>query len=236
MIVAIMLFGIPMFSGDFAQAEEQESQTILQDHILYTLYSDGTAEVTQVGEDQKPSLLANRYEEGDNYEAIHERDQVYLEDITIPKAIHSDGKEYAVTSIGAKAFVGSFRYRKISLPETITYIGDYAFYQRKIEEISLPDSVTEMGVGVFEDTEVEGELVFPASMDTVPSRTFYRTSARRLVIPDTVTKLELYQPGRAERRKGITESDYQGKEAAGNRREAKDASEHQCAEQQYFQV
>ncbi len=192
MIVAIMLFGIPMFSGDFAQAEEQESQTILQDHILYTLYSDGTAEVTQVGEDQKPSLLANRYEEGDNYEAIHERDQVYLEDITIPKAIHSDGKEYAVTSIGAKAFVGSFRYRKISLPETITYIGDYAFYQRKIEEISLPDSVTEMGVGVFEDTEVEGELVFPASMDTVPSRTFYRTSARRLVIPDTVTKLERY--------------------------------------------
>ena len=48
--------------------------------------------------------------------------------------------------------------------------------------------------------------------------------------------VELYQPGRAERRKGITESDYQGKEAAGNRREAKDASEHQCAEQQYFQV
>ena len=194
---AVIMLGIPMFSGYFAQAEEQELQTILQDHILYTLYPDGTAEVTQVGEDQKPLFWDDfygygGYEEGDEYEAIHERDQVYLEDITIPKAIHSDGKEYAVTSIGAKAFVGSFRYRKISLPETITYIGDYAFYQRKIEEISLPDSVTEMGVGVFEDTEVEGELVFPASIDTVPSRTFYRTSARRLVIPDTVTKLERY--------------------------------------------
>ena len=192
--VVAMMLGISMFSDCFAQAEEQGFQTILQDHILYTLYPDGTAEVTQVGEDQKPLPWANFHgnEEGDNYEAIHERDQVFLGDITIPEAIHSDGKEYVVTSIGAKAFVGTFRYGTVSLPETITYIGDYAFYQRRIEEISLPDSIKEMGTGVFEDTEIEGELVFPASMDMVPYRTFFRTSARRLVIPDTVTKLERY--------------------------------------------
>ena len=49
---------------------------------------DGTAEVTQVGEDQKPLPWANFHgnEEGDNYEAIHERDQVFLGDITIPEA------------------------------------------------------------------------------------------------------------------------------------------------------
>ena len=192
--VVAMMLGISMFSDCFAQAEEQGFQTILQDHILYTLYPDGTAEVTQVGEDQKPLPWANFHgnEEGDNYEAIHERDQVFLGDITIPEAIHSDGKEYVVTSIGAKAFVGTFRYGTVSLPETITYIGDYAFYQRRIEEISLPDSIKEMGTGVFEDTEIEGELVFPASMDMVPYRTFFRTSARRLVIPDTVTKLDRY--------------------------------------------
>ncbi|MCI8627814.1 MAG: leucine-rich repeat domain-containing protein [Lachnospiraceae bacterium] len=195
--VAFMIVESPIFSDFFVQAKEQESQTILQEHILYTLYSDGTAEVTQVGEDQKPMLWANLYgyggsEEGDDYETMHDRFQVYMGDITIPETIRSDGKEYVVTSVGAKAFVGSFRYGTVSLPETITYIGDYAFYQRRIEEISLPDSIKEMGTGVFEDTEVEGELVFPASMDMVPYRTFYRTSVRRLVIPDTVTRLERY--------------------------------------------
>ncbi len=195
--VAFMIVESPIFSDFFVQAKEQESQTILQEHILYTLYSDGTAEVTQVGEDQKPMLWANLYgyggsEEGDDYETMHDRFQVYMGDITIPETIRSDGKEYVVTSVGAKAFVGSFRYGTVSLPETITYIGDYAFYQRRIEEISLPDSIKEMGTGVFEDTEIEGELVFPASMDMVPYRTFFRTSARRLVIPDTVTKLDRY--------------------------------------------
>lgn len=197
-VLAVVLFlvGLPTFSGFFVQAEE-EVQTVLQDCILYTLYPDGTAEVTQVGEGQKPLPWSNQYgyggyEEGDEYEFIHERFDVSMGDITIPETVLSDGKAYMVTSIGAKAFVGPFHYGKISLPETIAYIGDYAFYQRKIEKISLPDSVTEMGIGVFEDTEIEGELVFPASMDMVPYRTFFRTSARRLVIPDTVTKLDRY--------------------------------------------
>ena len=66
--VVAMMLGISMFSDCFAQAEEQGFQTILQDHILYTLYPDGTAEVTQVGEDQKPLPWANFHgnEEGDN--------------------------------------------------------------------------------------------------------------------------------------------------------------------------
>ncbi len=197
-VLAVVLFlvGLPTFSGFFVQAEE-EVQTVLQDCILYTLYPDGTAEVTQVGEGQKPLPWSNQYgyggyEEGDEYEFIHERFDVSMGDITIPETVLSDGKAYMVTSIGAKAFVGPFHYGKISLPETIAYIGDYAFYQRKIEKISLPDSVTEMGIGVFEDTEIEGELVFPASIDTIPYHTFYRTSAKRLVIPDTVTKLDRY--------------------------------------------
>ena len=197
-VLAVVLFlvGLPTFSGFFVQAEE-EVQTVLQDCILYTLYPDGTAEVTQVGEGQKPLPWSNQYgyggyEEGDEYEFIHERFDVSMGDITIPETVLLDGKAYMVTSIGAKAFVGPFHYGKISLPETIAYIGDYAFYQRKIEKISLPDSVTEMGIGVFEDTEIEGELVFPASIDTIPYHTFYRTSAKRLVIPDTVTKLDRY--------------------------------------------
>jgi hypothetical protein len=197
-VLAVVLFlvGLPTFSGFFVQAEE-EVQTVLQDRILYTLYPDGTAEVTQVGEGQKPLPWSNQYgyggyEEGDEYEFIHERFDVSMGDITIPETVLLDGKAYMVTSIGAKAFVGPFHYGKISLPETIAYIGDYAFYQRKIEKISLPDSVTGMGIGVFEDTEVEGELVFPASIDTVPYHTFYRTAVQRLVIPDTVTRLERY--------------------------------------------
>ena len=106
-VLAVVLFlvGLPTFSGFFVQAEE-EVQTVLQDRILYTLYPDGTAEVTQVGEGQKPLPWSNQYgyggyEEGDEYEFIHERFDVSMGDITIPETV-----------LGRKSIYGYFDWSK----------------------------------------------------------------------------------------------------------------------------
>ncbi len=182
----------PQIDDKYQIGQPEEENRIVLDNILYTLYLNGTAEVTQVGAD-KSDPYGYTPDEVYDYDRLHEQFDYDLGDICIPKKIQANGKNYTVTSIGAKAFVGSFRYGKITLPDTIAYVGDYAFYQRRIKEISLPDSITEMGIGVFEQAELEGELVFPASMDTVPYRTFYRTVVwQRLVLPDTVTRLERY--------------------------------------------
>ncbi|MCI8627810.1 MAG: leucine-rich repeat protein [Lachnospiraceae bacterium] len=194
MIVIVLIMGQDRFR-EHVRADDRvqvEDTGIVLSNILYTLYPDGTAEVTQVGAD-KSDPDGYIPDEIYDYDSLHEQFDYDLGDVRIPETIQANGKTYTVTSVGAKAFVGSFCYGKITLPDTIVYLGDYAFYQRRIEEITLPDSITEMGIGVFEQTEIEGELVFSASMDTIPYRTFYRTIVwQRLVIPDTVTKLERY--------------------------------------------
>ncbi len=164
---------------------------VLQDHVLYTLYSDGSAEVTRVGE-EKPAWMDSGIDELGLDELMKGWIGGYLGDIHIPSVITKEGKRYTVTSIGSWAFAGSFQCGEILLPETVTRIGDYAFTQLHIRKITIPDSVKEMGIGVFEDVTVEEELRFPASIKTVPYRTFYRAAAARIVIPDTVTRLDRY--------------------------------------------
>lgn len=52
-----------------------------------------------------------------------------LGDLSIPAVIVYDGKTYPVTSIGKEAFFrGCYGLRSIHIPETITSIGKYAFY------------------------------------------------------------------------------------------------------------
>lgn len=85
------------------------------------------------------------------------------EDVYVPRMI--DG--YAVTGIGEHAFCESqrvsllevsYKYRKdylegekvvVVLPDTLTTIGDFAFYQTRITGCMIPASVKQIGKGAF---------------------------------------------------------------------------------------
>lgn len=67
-------------------------------------------------------------------------------DIILPNLI--DG--YTITAIGDEAFkdIGGSK-RVVTLPETITSIGEKAFWGARVESINIPDSVEYIGYGAF---------------------------------------------------------------------------------------
>lgn len=55
----------------------------------------------------------------------------------------------AVTAIGEKAFAGCTKVEKIILPNSVTEIGDRAFYDSGIKEFTVPASVNKIGTQIF---------------------------------------------------------------------------------------
>ena len=52
----------------------------------------------------------------------------YSGDIIIPEKVIYKGIEYCVNSIGERAFSGAWDMTSVSIPNSITTIGDFAFY------------------------------------------------------------------------------------------------------------
>ena len=51
----------------------------------------------------------------------------YSGKVVIPKNVTYEGKEYSVESIGEKAFTYCYDLTSITIPNSVTSIGDYAF-------------------------------------------------------------------------------------------------------------
>ena len=60
--------------------------------------------------------------------AFDEYTQEYVGDIVVPSSITWGGKRYTVTSVGDNAFRGCISLASITLPPSVTSIGEYAFY------------------------------------------------------------------------------------------------------------
>lgn len=60
-----------------------------------------------------------------------------------------------VTMIGDRAFYNCTRLTGITLPDSVSVIGVYAFSMTKITSIDLPDTVSEIGEGAFQNTDLE---------------------------------------------------------------------------------
>ena len=63
----------------------------------------------------------------------------------IKKVIIEDG----VINIGNFAFAGCYRLSGVSIPNSVTTIGDYAFYQTNLSSIVIPESVTHIDDSAF---------------------------------------------------------------------------------------
>lgn len=66
-------------------------------------------------------------------------------DIVIPEKVYNGSTEYTVTQIGNYSFNGLAGLTSVRLPETITTIGNQAFYKTGLTWAVIPNSVTHAG-------------------------------------------------------------------------------------------
>lgn len=126
------------------------------------------------------------------------------------KSINNVILEEGVTSIFERAFDYS-KIVSITLPSTLEYIGEYAFYYcdtiesislpdglkaidekalsacHKLTEVVIPDSVTTLGDGVFENSYNITSIALSNNLETIPDSAFSGCSKLAdIVIPNSV--------------------------------------------------
>ena len=97
--------------------------------------------------------------------------------VTIPETVTYDGITYTVTAIGDYAFChyNSEGISGISIPNTVTSIGLYAFQDcDKITEIVIPESVTSIKEGAFYDCDYITNITIPNSVTSIGQSSFYQ--------------------------------------------------------------
>ena len=81
--------------------------------------------------------------------------------------------DYGTISIAGGAFWGEEKLLKIVLPDTITYIGEDAFYCcENLNDFVLPDSVKEIGENSFYECSNLNSITFPDSLENIESYAF----------------------------------------------------------------
>lgn len=92
-----------------------------------------------------------------------------------------------ITKIADHAFAGQFRLGSIDIPESVTYIGDFAFHSCPFYRITLPQGLTHIGDYAFQWCEKLIEIEIPENVTYIGEAALSNCGYSTLVIPDKVT-------------------------------------------------
>ena len=73
-------------------------------------------------------------------------------DLTIPEQFEYEGENFTITEIEGYTFYGYCSMQQITLPNTITKIGSYAFFSSRATIMNIPDSLEYIGDYAFSGT------------------------------------------------------------------------------------
>ncbi len=143
------------------------------DNVIWTLYDDGELVISGEGDMCDYSLGSSPF-----------RSNTDIKNITI---------ENGVTSIGNGAFALNFS-RSVDIPDSVTTIGDYAFYfALHLENVTVPDNITDIGEGAFVCCINLLNINIPDSVTKIKNSTFLGCgSLTNIDIPDVVEIIEEY--------------------------------------------
>ena len=94
--------------------------------------------------------------------------------ISIPTTVVNNGITYAVTSIGASAFMGCEDLTSITIPSSVTSIGASAFSTCvSLTSVTIPSSVTSIETYTFYNCYILTSVTIPASVTSIAGNAFY---------------------------------------------------------------
>lgn len=115
--------------------------------------------------------------------------------VDILSEIEVDGKKFPVTEIGEKAFSYNEEYlKRVTLPSSITKIGDSAFWGcLSLENISIPSSVNAIGNQAFAHCRQLESIILPAAISIIGRWVFNDCeNLQSISIPTSVSEIEEY--------------------------------------------
>lgn len=92
-----------------------------------------------------------------------------------------------ITKIADHAFAGHLTLGSIDIPESVTYIGDFAFHSCPFYKIALPQGLTHIGDYAFQVCNNLVEIEIPENVTYIGEAALSNCGYRTLVIPDKVT-------------------------------------------------
>ncbi len=114
-------------------------------------------------------------------------------EINIPSAVLNwdDGQEYTVIGVGEYAFADCSSLETVSLPNTLTYLGECAFYETGLTSITIPGSVTEWGTNVFAACENLTEVTLGEGLISLGGYGTFEScrSLQEVTFPNSLTSI-----------------------------------------------
>ena len=173
--------GTSFGGNDFEESDEQETEDcairpfhklLSKNQYLFYTSSDGNV-VTPNSADFNVSIESNDYKDGQG-------------------VIIFDGE---LTSIGKDAFSGKSTLTSVTLPASVTSIGDYAFKGTAISKLDIPASVTRIKEGAFYQCASLASLTFAdnSKLEMIAEHAFFRTAiSGRLDLPSSLKSIGGY--------------------------------------------
>ena len=114
----------------------------------------------------------------------------YTGKLVIPESITVGKNTYNVTSIGDGAFNSCTGLTSVTIPNSVTSIGEGAFVSTGLTSITIPNSVTSIGEYAFNGCSSLTSVTIPNSVTRINHYTFYNcTGLTSIEIPNSVTSI-----------------------------------------------
>lgn len=114
----------------------------------------------------------------------------YSGDMVIPEHVTYNDVTYTVTEICASAFSNFSKITSITIPNTVTFIGNNAFANTNLTSIEIPNSVKTIGGGVFYNCKKLTKINLPSFLKEIDVSTFSDcTSLEEIIIPKSVKEI-----------------------------------------------
>lgn len=157
-----------------------------------TAYNFSSTKSTPVYAATTPTITINNLTYSYSGTTASVTDSTATGSIVIPSTITVNGRIYNVTSINDWAFDNGYSQQvtSVTIPNSVTYIGDFAFDDTYITSLTIPNSVRHIGSNCFYNCCKLVSVTLPNSITSINPDTFTNCSSLKSVtIPSSVTSI-----------------------------------------------